>query len=127
MSKSPEFVDAVQQGEVARAAALLATDPTLLGDRAPDGVSAVRHAVYRGHRRMVDWLRARGAHLDLFDAAAVGDVELVSALVAKAGSDVNATASDGWTPLHLAAFFGHSEAAGKVDPCRSRPQQGVDE
>src|SRR5579863_3640360 len=42
------------------------------------------------------------------EAAASGDVEVVRDLLAAEPVLVHAHSSDGWTPLHLAAHFGHS-------------------
>jgi ankyrin repeat protein len=48
--------------------------------------------------------------VDVFAAAATGRLaDLERAL--KDSSAVSSFAYDGWTPLHLAAFFGHLEAA----------------
>jgi ankyrin repeat protein len=65
----------------------------------------------------VNLLVARGATLSLFEACAAGEVERVERLLHESASGaVGATAindysADGWTPLHLAAFFGHARIA----------------
>jgi len=48
--------------------------------------------------------------LDIFEAAATGQTERVSALIKQDASLANAFSSDGFMPLGLAVFFGHSEA-----------------
>lgn len=45
------------------------------------------------------------------EAAASGDVEAVRDLLAAEPDLVHAHSSDGWTPLHLAAHFGHRQIA----------------
>ena len=67
-------------------------------------------ALYRGHHAVVDALIELGADVDLFVAAATGRLPELSRALAHPGA-VNAYAYDGWTPLHLAAFFGQLEAA----------------
>jgi ankyrin repeat protein len=72
-------------------------------------VSPLLQALYEGRRDDVEALR-RGAELDLFEAAALGDVQRLAELIDE-GADPNAFAPDGFTPLTLAAFFKHPEAA----------------
>jgi ankyrin repeat protein len=68
-------------------------------------------AVYHGHPEVARILIDRGASLDVFDASAVGETACLQELLEEDGSRVNAVASDGFTPLGLAAFFGHADAA----------------
>ena len=49
---------------------------------------------------------AAGPELDVFDAAAVGDVDRLRTLLDDDPELVNDVASDGFTPLHLASYFG---------------------
>jgi 8-oxo-dGTP pyrophosphatase MutT (NUDIX family) len=48
--------------------------------------------------------------LDVFEAAAIGDVAHLSILAAGRPERLAAHAVDGWTPLHLAAHFGETAA-----------------
>ena len=48
--------------------------------------------------------------LAIFAAAILGDIERMEDLVAGNRSLVSAISTDGWTPLHLAAFFGKENA-----------------
>jgi len=72
-------------------------------------VSALLAAVYRGDAAAVAAILATGPELDVFEAAAVGDLARVRALVAADPSRSRAFAVDGFHPLGLAAFFGHPE------------------
>jgi ankyrin repeat protein len=67
-------------------------------------------AVYRGDAAARDAILAARAPADVFEAAAVGDVERLEELLRIDHALVAAYAEDGFTPLHLAAFFGHPEA-----------------
>lgn len=49
--------------------------------------------------------------LAIFGAAIQGDVPRIEELLAGNRSLVSALSTDGWTPLHLAAFFGKADAA----------------
>jgi ankyrin repeat protein len=73
-------------------------------------VSDLLQAVYRGDAAGRDAILAERAPGDVFEAAAVGDVARLGELADGDASLVNAVSEDGFTPLHLAAFFGHPEA-----------------
>jgi len=49
--------------------------------------------------------------LAIFAAAILGDTKRLEELLTGNRSLVTAVSSDGWTPLHLAAFFGRGDAA----------------
>src|SRR5213078_4189277 len=66
----------------------------------------VRQALYRGDRAEVDRLLAGDPELDVFDAAALGSTYRLTVLVREDPSLVHAYSDDGFTALHLAAFFG---------------------
>jgi ankyrin repeat protein len=104
-----EVLEAVRAGDVGRLSALLKQDPTLAGSRDEFGVSAIMHARYRSHMDMVELLLARRPHLDIFEAAALGRTQVVNARIDEDGAAAKAFSGDGFTPLHLAAFFGHAE------------------
>jgi ankyrin repeat protein len=107
MSDSASFLDAIKTGDFDRVKAMLSTEPQLVASRSENGESAILTAVYRGHKHIVNLLVARGAEMTIFEAAAAGEVERVERLVANEAA-VNGYSADGWTPLHLAAFFGHA-------------------
>jgi len=49
--------------------------------------------------------------LAVFAAAILGQTEQLESMIAGDRSLVSAVSEDGWTPLHLAAFFGREETA----------------
>jgi ankyrin repeat protein len=89
---------------------LLEDQPWLATDRDEDGVSALMRARYQMDRGLVAAVRAHVAELDVFESAAFGDLDRLSELFATEPDLVNATSGDGFTPLHLAAFFGQTDA-----------------
>jgi ankyrin repeat protein len=54
-------------------------------------------------------LLADDPELDVFEAAAIGRLDRLRALLDRDPALVGAWARDGFTPLHLAAYFGHVE------------------
>jgi ankyrin repeat protein len=74
------------------------------------GPSPILEAVYRGDDARLRNLLAGDPKLDVFEAAAVGDaLRLREVLRGDAGAIAGFT-TDGWTSLHLAAFFGRPDA-----------------
>ncbi|MEP6759103.1 MAG: ankyrin repeat domain-containing protein [Actinomycetota bacterium] len=89
---------------------LLADQPWLATDRDGDGVSALLRARYQLDRGLVAAVRDHVEELDVFEAASFGDLDRLSELLAEDPALVDAISGDGFTPLHLAAFFGQSDA-----------------
>jgi uncharacterized protein len=106
-SASAALFDAIKAGDVERVKAMVSAEPALLNARGGTGESAILTAVYHRQKEIVNLLVARGADLSLFEACAAGEMERVERLVASDPPGINAFSTDGWTPLHLAAFFGH--------------------
>src|SRR5262245_54860552 len=103
------FIDAIKAGEFERVKAMVSADPALIDARSRTGESAILTAVYHRQKEIVNLLVARGAAMSIFEACAAGEVERAERLVDAAA--VNDYSPDGWTPLHLAAFFGHVKIA----------------
>ena len=104
-SSSAAFIDAIKAGEFERVKAMVSADPTLIDARSRTGDSAILTAVYHHQKEIVNLLVARGAALSLFEACAAGEIERVERTLD--ASTINTYSADGWTPLHLAAYFGH--------------------
>jgi ankyrin repeat protein len=109
VSNVQEMVDAVKAGDAEQVKTLLDADPALLNARAGSGESVVLLATYHGHKAIADLLVSRGADLTIFEAAAVGQCARVTALATLDPALINAFSPDGFTPLGLAAFFGHAD------------------
>jgi len=108
-----DLIRAATDGDARGVRELLAADPSLASARAASGETAVMAALYRGHQALVDELVAGGVPLDVFAAAAIGHMDALERALQAPGA-VNAFAYDGWTPLHLAAFFGRRAAAERL-------------
>lgn len=111
MAPSADIVAAIKAGDVSRVRRFLEDDPRLANTRSDAGESALLLAIYHRQREVADLLVAAGAEVDVFTAAAGGYLDHLQEVVEGNSASVNAFSQDGWTPLHLAAFFGHTAAA----------------
>ncbi len=111
MDLHKEFLEAVKRGDGAKVTSLLKTDPPLIESRDENGVSSLMSAIYHGRQEMVNLLIQVKPELDLFEATALGKRERVQELLQKDPTRINTFSSDGFSPLGLAAFFGHPKVA----------------
>jgi ankyrin repeat protein len=109
MAEIDALVEAAKAGDLGRVRAIVAENFLLASQRLAGGESPLMSALYRGHTDVVDALIDAGAEIDVFAAAATGRVSALGRMLDAA--TVNGYSYDGWTPLHLAAFFGHLEPA----------------
>ncbi len=104
-----DVLQVFRTGDLERLKALLILDPSLADARDEAGVSLLLHARYRSRMEMVELLLASRTQLDIFEAAALGKSTAVAALLDVDHTRVRAFSGDGFTALHLAAFFAQPE------------------
>ncbi len=73
--------------------------------------SAILAALYAGDRAEAYRLARAIPLLDVFEAAALGDADALAERLEEDPTAVDAIAPDGFTPLHLSAYFGGLSAA----------------
>ena len=110
MADLETLLQAAKDGDAGQVRALIARHPQLVSARLPSGESPLMAALYRGHATVVAALVELGVELDVFAAAAISHLSALQDTLKPPGA-VSGYAYDGWTPLHLAAFFGQLEAA----------------
>jgi uncharacterized protein len=106
-----DLFEAIEAGDDARVDALLDADPALGSSRDASGVSALMRALYRFDKPLIETVKRRVDALDIFEAAAFGEVDRLTELLSDEPSLVTSYSGDGFTALHFAAFFGRYEAA----------------
>lgn len=111
MSTAPDtLLAAIRARDALTVRAMLEADSSLFASSGLGGESLVLYARYVGAGDLATMLlgnRPLAAH----EAAALGEVAaLRNALDADADA-INRHSTDGWTPLHLAGFFGHEVIA----------------
>ena len=104
------FWEAVKGGRVEEALRLATEDPTLLKARDPNGASPISVAIYH-HKLDVANVLAAMTTLDLYEASALGRVDRIRQILTHDPRAASSRAPDGFTPVALAAFFGHADAA----------------
>ena len=105
---SKEFFDAIRAGDVPRVTQMLDADPALLNAPDDNGLSPFTAARYSRQDAVAQVLRDKGAQLDIFAVAMAGVDDRLVSLLAGDRTLVTRYSHDGWTPLHLAAFFGRA-------------------
>jgi ankyrin repeat protein len=109
MNSSTKLLGLIRGDDPQRAADFLDAHPESALGAGPGGESLILNAIYVGRMELAAHL-ARLREPDLCEAAALGDAQRVATLL-DGGDPIDARSSDGWTPLHLAAFMGRIEAA----------------
>jgi ankyrin repeat protein len=109
LTANQEFIDSIKKGDLAKVGQMLKQDPSLIKATSKNGASAILVAVYLRQKPIADLLIATGVELNIFEAAATGQLERVRELLKKNPELIHAYSPDGWTPLHL--NFGNVEIA----------------
>jgi ankyrin repeat protein len=111
VSPVQKLIDAVKAGDIEAVKRMLRDNPQLANARTEAGDSPILQAVYHAHTQLAELLLKKAPELNIFEASAVGDAKRIRELLEADAIQVNSYAHDGWTPLHLASFFGRQEAA----------------
>jgi uncharacterized protein len=111
MSDITELLGCVRRGDRPAVESLLAANPALANGRDDRGNSPLLVATYTGRQEIARVLLERGARPNFFEACAAGLTADVRRHLRDDPGAASQWAHDGWTPLHLAAFFGHRDAA----------------
>lgn len=106
-----EFFDKVKTGDLAAVERMVASDRSLLSAKDAQGLDAFTVARYARQDSVARFLLENGVELSIFAAAMAGVTARVEECLSGEPSLANAFSHDGWTALHLAAFFGQKPAA----------------
>jgi ankyrin repeat protein len=101
---------AIRNRDAAAVRQQFASDPLAASCTGPNGESLLMHACYVGAAELAPLLRGTRS-LDLAEAVTLGDLEAIDRALDQDPDALSRHTADGWTPLHLAGFFGQEEAA----------------
>lgn len=113
MSEVEALLEAVRADDADAVREILDRDPELLrGGRDAGGSAAspVLEALYHGSGGALEVLLEADPALDVHEAAALGRVDRLRELLDADPGRASGFGPGGWTPLHLACFFGGSRA-----------------
>ncbi len=96
---------AVSDGDLAQVKQILQQQPTLVNARDQKRLPVILTAAYHQQTDIVSLLMTTGAELSIFEAAAVGRLDVVEQEAAADPEDINGYGRDGFTPLQLACYF----------------------
>ena len=102
-----EIIELIKAGKNDLLEQKLNDNPSLANIQTEQGISLLQFAVYCRNNFAIDILKKYKQQLDIFEAASIGDTETVSELLNTNPEFLNSFASDGFTALGLASFFGH--------------------
>jgi uncharacterized protein len=108
---SQQFFEAIRGGDRDTVVALLSADAALLAAKDEKGLGAYTAAKYSGRDEIAALLLEKGVELDVFAACMAAAAPRALELIRENPELVTAYSHDGWTPLHLACFFGHPKLA----------------
>jgi len=111
MSDPKPFFDAIRAGDLTQVRSLLSADPSLASCHDQSGVSSLLFSIYTGRQEVRELLLSSGVTVDLFEAAALGDLPRVKPLVEPDPSLARTFSPDGFPVFALACFFGHLDVA----------------
>ncbi len=105
------FLEGVRAGDLEALRNAARETPALLNARDANGVSAVMLAMYHGHAEAARLLAEMGAEIGAFEACVLGQADRLKVMLAVERVLIGRYSVDGFTLLHLAAFFGQPEVA----------------
>jgi len=100
---------AIDVADEKRLTEILTSDSSLASSQSDDGLSAVLFTLYLRQPQLTDIILAHDPKLGLFDLVALGRIDLLDLLLKDRRVDMNIFSGDGFSPLHLAAFFNQFE------------------
>ncbi len=104
-----EIVEIIKTGDNNILERKLKDSPSIAASKTEQGISLLQFAAYCKNKEAIDIIRNYLNKLDIYEAASIGDKDILLGLIKKFPDQTNAYSVDGFTPLGLASFFGNIE------------------
>ena len=118
-----ELMQALQQGDMGKFDQLLDANPSLVHFKTPQGVTLLMMAAYMRRGEMAQVLIDRGARAQFLELLALGKTENLRQELNATPAQASTLSQDGFTPLCLAAHFGHEEIVKALLAAGADPNQ----
>ena len=105
MSKIEKVIEAIKTSSATQLHKLLDENPELANENSAQAISLLQLSIYYGFQDGISLFRKYKSTLDIFEAASLGEVDLVKKHIEN-GAVLDQFAADGFTTLGLACFFG---------------------
>jgi uncharacterized protein len=105
------LIDAIKAGDAPAVRRAIESDPRAAATADAQGLTPLMCSLYYAKRDVTPLLLEAGAPVNIFEACALGDSDRVRAMIELSPELVSRYSIDGWTPLHLAAYFGNVTVA----------------
>lgn len=105
-----EFFEAIKADDIFGLTMMINQDESLLNAVNENGLPAILFAIYYGRKEVALLFVQSGAKVDLFTAAALNDLKRLEKALSANPDSIAEYSVDGWTALHLAAFYRQKDA-----------------
>ena len=103
-----KFVSCVESGDLRGATEIIDRDSAIADSQTDKGVSLLMLALYYRQNAIAEKIAASKKHsLTIHEATALGDLGQVNKILSSGHDPIEQFSTDGFTALHLAAFFDH--------------------
>lgn len=114
MSDANPLFDAITNGDADAVQRMIEASPDLLDACNTQNATPILMALYHGKNDIAESMAAIKPALSLFEAAALGHLDRVNALLDSNEGPVDAIAPDGFPLISLAAFFGRESIVARL-------------
>lgn len=109
MANFNDLLDSIQHSDVDELDRIISEEPQLLKKKTNKGLSPLLYACYFKNPELTNAIKPHFDSLDIFEAAAIGDLTALKAEVEKDPSILSTHSKDGYSPLGYAAYFGNTD------------------